>query len=141
MAREIDLTKKLSAADRQYLVDRDRWHDIARADGLTDGDEAREAHKRKLAADPTQVSAPPTVFPQPGTDLPKPPGELEEEDLPYDEWVVADLKQELKVRRDLALAEKTATEEEAATRYSTAGSKADLVARLQQDDEQVAPQQ
>jgi hypothetical protein len=135
MAREIDLTKKLSPEDRQYLVNRDRWRDIAEADGHGDPRRAKreaEANRGSL----TQVALPPTDPQAPAKTLAEVTGRTsDEEDSNYEEWSFDELKAELDDRKAEAL-EGGMSAEEAGRRYSKGGSQKDLVARLRADDEE-----
>jgi len=135
MSREIDLTKKLSDEDRQYLVERDRWRDLALADGHEDIERAkREATE---ANDISQGRRPPTLVGEPArvaeANASQAPVEAEE-DLPYEEWSYDELKAELDARKTDAIAGGMNTED-ANKRYSKGGSQKDLVQRLHDDDE------
>lgn len=143
MSREIDLSKPLSDEDRAYLVDRDRWRDLAVADGHEDI--ARAMREAVEANDVRQGRRPPTVFgeqalvQQANAETPPPPPG-EEEDLPYDQWTFDELKAELDVRKADALADGMG-EDEAKTLYSKGGGQKDLIARLEADDARVTAQQ
>lgn len=140
MSRDIDLSKPLSAADRQYLVDRDRWRDLALADGHEDPERAKRDASE--ANDITQGRRPPTVFgeqalvQQANAETPVEP----EEDIPYSEWTFDELKAELDARKADAIAAGM-SEEDAKKAFSKGGGQNDLVARLEADDERVAPQE
>ena len=140
MSREIDLSQPLSDEDRQYLIDRDRWRDLALADGHEDI--ARAQREATEANDITQGRRPPTVFGeqarvQAANADAAPTSDEGEEDLPYEEWTFDELKNELDVRKADAV-EAGMSEEEAKTLYSKGGGQKDLVARLYADDERVA---
>lgn len=136
MAREIKLDQPLSEGDRKYLADRDRWYDIARADGHDDPRRAKREHQSGAAA-PTQPALPPTDPQVSARDRQEAQASKTpdtEEVLPYEEWSFDDLKAELDDRKAEAL-EGGMSSEDAAKRYSKGGSQKDLVARLKADDE------
>lgn len=140
MSRKIDLSSSLSDDDRQYLVDRERWSDIAIADGHEDPERARR--EAAQAADVKFLRRPPTVFGEQAlvqaANAEQSPSEPEE-DLPYEEWTFDELKAELDVRKADAVAAGM-SEEEAKALYSKGGGQKDLIARLEADDERVAAQ-
>lgn len=142
MAREIKLDEKLSDEDRKYLADRDRWFQIARADGHDDPRRAKAEYVANAAA-PTQIALPPTNPQAPAQTLQDVvgtgSGQQDEVVLPYEEWSFDDLKAELDERKAEAV-EGGMTAEDAGKRYSKGGSQKDLVARLYADDEQRDPQ-
>lgn len=118
MAREIDLTKALSEEDRKYLQDRCMWHKIAIADDAASAAEAQQA-----AVESHEVTTPPVrpetlVGQQAIVNAANETVEEDEEDLPYSEWDYKDLQAELKERG-----------------LNAGGSQADLVKRLEEDDE------
>ena len=139
MVRKIDLSKPLSDDDRQYLVDRDRWRDLATADGHDDPRQARRDAEQGLR--PTQVSS--TVLTPTSPALPprrQDPGDgstevNDQEPVDYNTWTFEDLKAELDDRKAEAI-EAGMPEEEAAKRFSKGGKQKDLVARLEADDDQ-----
>lgn len=139
MAREIDLTKPLSTEDLHYLAQRDRWHQIARAEGHEDPDRAKREYEAE-AFQQTQVSLPPVNPQAPARTLEEvggvpSGGEGEDEELePYEEWTFDDLKAELDDRKAEALGSGM-NAEDAGKRYSKGGSQKDLVQRLYADDE------
>lgn len=139
MSRKIDLSEPLSDEDRQYLVERDRWRDLALADGHEDVDRAkREATE---ANDILQGRRPPTLVGEAAivqqanatADGAEPTGE--EEDLPYDQWTYKALQEEVKVRLQLAL-DDGMPEAEAREKYKAGGKATELVALLEKDDEE-----
>lgn len=148
MSREINLEEPLSEEDRQYLVERDQWRKIAAADGHGDPERA----KREASARWKERRSPSAAPPQPPTvlagDLTTPPagdgdgggdgGSLDEK--PYDEWPYKALQEELKVRKQEALGEGM-EQAQADELYKAGGSQADLVKRLEEDDERAAGQQ
>src|SRR5687768_691635 len=139
MSRQIDLTKKLSDEDRAYLVARDRWRDIALADGHEDVNRAkREATENN---DILQGRRPPTLVGEQALvqQANENPPTSTEEDMDYDSWSFDDLKQELDVRKEEALAEGMSPDE-ANKLFSKGGGQKDLVARLVADDERVGQQ-
>ena len=143
MAREIDLTKKLSDFDRQYLVDRDRWRDLALADGHEDIERAkRDAVERN---DLTQGRRPPTLVGEAAVveeaNAQQAQGPVDPlADKPYEEWPYKALQEELKVRKQEAV-DAGMEQSEADELYKAGGAQADLVRRLEADDERVAGQE
>ena len=133
MARTIDLSKPLSDDDRQYLVTRDRWRDLAEADGHNDPQrarqEAQEGYRRTQVA--STVLSPTSPGQTPRVQEPDAGGDGDEP--PYEEWTFEELKAELKDRKAEAL-ESGMSENEAKERYSLGGSQKDLVDRLYADD-------
>lgn len=128
MSMQVDLSSELTEQERKYLAERGRYADIERADGLTggtaqdlgDGDgsgpqlfpmgsaEARAARREQLQRELAALEEA-----DDDTDA-----ETSADSLPpYAEWTVPDLDAELKVRK-----------------LSTAGTKPEKVARLEQDD-------
>jgi len=142
MSREIDLTKPLTEDERQYLIDRDKWVMLARADGHDDVERAkREAVERN---DITQGRRPPTlVGEQAVVQQINAQMAVEQEnpdplaDKPYDEWPYKALQEELKVRKQEAL-DAGMDQAQADELYKAGGAQADLVKRLEADDERVA---
>lgn len=144
MAREIDITKPLSDADRQYLIDRCAWHKLDQnAQYVQDGEltPPGEVGEAKDFTPPAQVPAPqPTVVgeqllvkqanEQAGQSTPDPLA-----DKPYEEWPFDELKKELDARKADAVAAGM-DEAEATKRYGKGGGQKDLIARLNADDEQ-----
>jgi hypothetical protein len=128
MAREIDLTKPLSDADRQYLVDRCMGHKLAQNEQyMADGEvqSTGTANEAKNLVTPPQVPVPqPTlvgeqaIVQQANADDGE---EVVEEDLPYEEWTFDDLKAEAKARH-----------------LSAGGSAKDIIARLEMNDKEEA---
>jgi|SRR5688500_3524957 len=141
MAREIDLEKKLSDADRKYLSDRDRWRD------LLDNYNRFGGTKPNLPKD----------LPQTGPDATRDalgPGALtpEEErqrlleaqglanggddgsgdEVDYNDMTVPELHEELSGR---AASDDLTDEQRANLAFTKTDKKADLVARLDRDDE------
>lgn len=139
MSRKIDLSEPLSDEDRAYLVDRDRWRDLALADGHEDMDRAkREASE---ANDITQGRRPPTLVGeaarvQAANAEPTPPADPLA-DLPYDQWPYKALQEEVKVRLQEAL-DAGVPEVEAREKFKAGGNTATLVKLLQDDDEENA---
>lgn len=123
MSREIDLTKPLSDADRKYLEDRARHADIALADANSgvEGKSELPAPNVFAATDPSPDRTPAASISS---------TEDAEEDLPYEEWKVDELKAELDVRaqdaEDSDIAESLA--------YTSSDKKADLIKKLEADD-------
>lgn len=133
MARKIDLTKTLSAEDRQYLVDRDRWHDLARADGHEDPAQARRDAEARRAA-PSQPALPPTDPQAPAVQrVPEDQSVDTDEEEDYSAWTYQELQAELKDRRAAAI-ESGMSEAEADERYKAGGKQAELIKRLEADD-------
>lgn len=137
MARVINLEEPLSTEDRQYLVDRCRWAQLAQADGLDSPKEAQRRAAQKLTPDgslaaPTIVVGGPPPEPQEVTGDPL-------ADKPYGEWPYKALQEELKVRQQIAL-EEGMPEAEAKEKYKAGGTQVELVQRLE-DDDAAAPQQ
>jgi hypothetical protein len=139
MSRKIDLSEPLSDEDRAYLVERDRWRDLALADGHEDIDRAkREATE---ANDITQGRRPPTLVGeaarvQAANAEPSPPADPLA-DLPYDRWTYKALQEEVKVRLQLALSDGM-PEVEAREKFKAGGKAAELVKILEDDDEENA---
>lgn len=122
MARKIDLTKKLSGDDRHYLVVRDRWRDLAVADGHNDPRRAqREASQSFSASQRSMPGIDPTAPPpavQPNDPNVNTGGDDDDDALePYEEWNYQDLQAELKERG-----------------LPAGGKQDELVARLYEDD-------
>jgi hypothetical protein len=115
MSRDIDLTRPLSEADRQYLVDRCRWSDIEEADGVSVAPPANVFG----ATDPTPEQNAASVV------------EEVDEEVAYDEMTVADLKAELDARKEDAVDD----DERAALAYGSKENKEDLIKRLEAHDE------
>lgn len=118
MARKIDLTKPLSTEDRHYLVVRDRWRDLAQADGHHDPRRAKKEAEQNFSA--SQRSMPPTspTAPPPAPQPVNPEDPEEEEELePYEDWEYPDLQAELKARG-----------------LPAGGKQEELVKRLYEDD-------
>lgn len=134
MSQEVDFTKPLSDKDRAYLLMRGREIDVARLDeahgvetdpALLAGDgtgpeslqvnsaEAAADRKRRLLNELAEIER--TEQEQGGAIA----DEGDEEEVPYSAWKVSELDAELKERQ-----------------LSTDGTKADKVARLEQNDAQ-----
>lgn len=137
MAREIDLTKPLSDEDRQYLVDRCRWSQLAQADELASAQEAQRAASEEHTPSTPSPQPPTTVVG--GAPVEPTQGATSDEQDPYEEWTYEELKAELDVRKQEALNEGMPTDE-AGKLFSKGGSQKDLVARLYADDERVSGQ-
>lgn len=138
MSREIDLSKPLSDYDRQYLVDRDRWRDLALADGHEDI--ARAKREATEANDITQGRRPPTLVGeaarvQEANAAPAPADPLA--DQPYSEWPYKALQEEIKARLQEAL-DAGVPEVEAREKFKAGGKQADLVKILEEDDAEIA---
>lgn len=138
MSRKIDLSTPLSDEDRQYLVDRDRWQDLANADGHGDPEQSkREAIQGFRTAqehsvpEPTRVGAEAKLAAAEQNPAHQPSSGDEDED--YEDWTFEDLKAELDERKADAVANGM-TQEDANKRYSKGGSQKDLVQRLRDDD-------
>lgn len=143
MSRKIDLTEPLSDEDRQYLVARDRWRDLALADGHEDVDRAkREASE---ANDITQGRRPPTVVGEAAIVQAANEQAAQEPvdplaDVPYSEWPYKALQEEIKVRLQLAL-DAGVPEVEAREKFKAGGNTATLVKILEDDDEENADEE
>lgn len=145
MSRQIDLTSALSDEDRQYLTDRGRHSDIARADAVANGEEWNASSL--TAGDVIGPNDPPPLPPNTGDVNPVPPeernqpwGESMSDDettetnigttggqvMDYEQFTKAQLKAEIE-RRNEAL-------EEGAELLPHSGNKAELIAVLEQDD-------
>lgn len=138
MSREIDLTKELSAEDRQYLVDRDRWRALATADGHDDPERAKR--DAVAANELTQTRRPPTVVTHEAVveEANQQQAAAQENadplaDKPYEEWPYSALQEELKARLQEAL-DAGMAEADARERYKAGGKQADLAQRLTDDD-------
>lgn len=143
MAREIDLTKKLSDEDRAYLEQRDRWRDIqANVDEF--GGEPAKLPKElpQTGSEATQNALGPTSLTreQERESLMAALKALDEADeegdepIEYEKLKVAELKAELDSRK----ADAATDEERANLDYKSGDDKAALIARLDRDDELVA---
>lgn len=104
MARQIDESKPLSKKDRQWLTDWGKFDVIERVDAQFSEDEPEE--------DASEEG-------EPEEDVPFEDGDADEEspDKPYVEWTNDQLRDELGDRE-----------------LSKSGSKAELIARLEEDD-------
>lgn len=134
MSRQIDLTKPLSDEDRQYLTDRDRWRDIATADGaeaasVLPDDSIAGAFGQHPDAVPANAGAAPTD--DAGNPLP-PEGSADasaDQDADnYDDdsaWSYEDLKDEVRERKEAGADDAPALN----------SSREDLIAWLRSNDE------
>lgn len=142
MARDIPLDKALTAEDRRYLRDRGAWGQALeeRVDAQFPPDqEELDAFNARERAD--SVTAPGDIqlrmenaqlreqlaalqAAQRGEGAEE---EGDDEPPPYDQWLVADLQSEIVARNKAN-----------GTTMSTTGNKAELVARLQEDDARTA---
>lgn len=136
MAREIDLTKPLSAEDRQYLVDRCAWSRIAQADQIAaDEAQAKAVEQNEITTpQPTPTATGAAALHAAQTAQEEQAASDDEEEAPYEEWSYDDLKAELDRRKQLEL-DGGMAQEEANKLFSKGGSQKDLVARLYADDE------
>lgn len=128
MGLKIDLYKEggLTEEERTYLEVRDRWHDIAAADGLSGGDEARQRYEARVAEKQSSSGTTGNVDTGDG------------DDTPYEDLTVAKLKAELEDRHRAAVEAGEVDEVEASTRFALTGNKQELIDRLYEDDRLVA---
>lgn len=148
MSRSIDLTSALSDEDRQYLVDRGRLTDIARADAAANGEEWHASTLTEgRSLDP---NGPAPLPPNTGDVNPVPPeqrnhpwGSSMSDDsdqtqeteigntggqlMDYEQFTKAQLKAEIERRNELL--------EEGAELLPHSGNKAELIAVLEADDQ------
>ena len=118
MSRQVDLTKKLSNEDREYLASRSRDYDIARADAIAAGEEFT-------------VPAPvdPMVAPRPSGDTVKsenPEGHIVATEAAHSEEAVQGDKDELTVEELQAILKSKG--------LPVSGKKDELIARLNEAD-------
>lgn len=137
--REIDLTKRLSDEDRKWLEDRDRWRDVA-ANVKEFGGEPAVMPKNLPQSGPESTInqlGPTALTPEQEADSRKAgekaagEGEPEEDQIPYRDMTVDQLKSELDGRKPLA----NSDEERANLNYGSKDNKDRLVERLEKDDE------
>jgi len=120
MARDIDLTKPLSERDREYLLARGREQQVFNNDAQFTNDP--EARARALYIPGTAIDKAEGVLDTPPADA-APDGETEDN---YETWTHDKLQEEIRSRN--------ATYEEE-FQMPVSGTKAELVARLREDDE------
>lgn len=129
MSRQVDLTKKLSQEDRDYLMAWGRYVDVERNDAqfAAEGSEASSdaSEPEKVAESGSEAGSTPDAPPLPDA----PPD--------YDSMKVEELKAELDKRK---AAYETAGDEDGvgAVSYSSTDKKADLVFMLTEDDDAVS---
>jgi SAP domain-containing protein len=115
MSRHIDVSdpSSLTEADLQYLRDRGRLSEVAQLDHQAAIEAAKviPVANERIANAPTRPPVPEELAPPRGAD----------EVPPYEEWSRTDLRKEC-----------------AARKLPTTGKHADLVARLEEDDQQNA---
>ena len=138
MAREIDLTKKLSAEDRKYLEDRDRWRDIqANVDEFGGEPPRLPKDLPQTGSEATQNALGPgalTPEQQEAYRKAQEEGEGSDEEIAYEKMTKAQLQEELDTR-----AKEAATDEERENlKWKASDGKETLVAKLDKDDELVA---
>lgn len=135
MSRNIDLTKKLTEKDREYLESRGRTVEIARNDAQFAG-EGSKGPEEAPTPEQTDAAGSEAASTQ---DAPALPGAQPEGDVKpdYESMKVEDLKAELD-RRKKAYEEAEDEEGVAAVTYSSADKKADLVFMLNEDDSAVS---
>lgn len=114
MSRVIDLDRKLSDEDREYLVHRGRHADVQANDVQFAGAEPDKAPPGALGTEPSLQS---DRVPEAGSD----------EELVYEDMTVAQLKEEIDARNE---------ERDSDSQLSKSGAKADLIAELEADDEE-----
>ena len=146
MSREIDLTKRLSDEDRAYLEQRDRWQDILRNAEEFGGDTSKVALPKELPQtghEATQNALGPTALTREQEResllaaleaLDKADAQEAEDGVDYEAMKVDELKAELDSRK----ADAATDEERANLDYGPKDNKAQLIARLDKDDELVA---
>lgn len=147
MAKEIDLTKPLSAFDLQYLVDRGRWEDIRQNAANLDLPEPVLPSARGIRAQVPRSQLRNTdtfdrIADQLGVklsddegDAPEAPGAPEEpQAVDYTKLTVPQLKEEMDSRRQRYEAEDDTEGVELMT-YAGDARKDDLVSALKLDDE------
>jgi hypothetical protein len=129
MSRQVDLTKKLSAEDRDYLMAWGRYVDVQRNDAQFAG-EGSKAAEGDSGPEKADTSGSDTASVPNGPALPERP-------LDYESMKVEDLKAELDKRK---AAYEEAGDEDGATdvTYSSSDKKADLVFMLTEDDAAVS---
>lgn len=148
MGLKIDLIKAkeegLTDEERTFLETRDRWHDIAFADDLPDGEAARQEYlaserNQRTAGEGQRVQGV-AVYPPIPSETSNTTGNVDagDEDTPYEDLTVPKLKEELKARHKSAVDAGEVEEVEASTRFSISGSKQELIDRLYEDDRLVA---
>lgn len=123
MSRTIDLTEPLSEEDRQYLLDRGREQQVFANDAKFSNDP--EAIRRALYIPGTSVDKAEGVPETPDGPLDD-DGESEDN---YETWTHDALQEEIRRRN----AEDDRDEED---HLAVSGNKAELIARLREDDEQ-----
>lgn len=117
MSRQIDMDKPLSSKDRDYLLERGQGYLVEQLD--------RVAEQNRLAKEAVQRTVGTVDDPDGRPDFTgeqnveqNAPGEDDGDPDVYESWKVPELKQELE-RRELA----------------TSGTKAELISRLEDDDD------
>lgn len=129
MSHEVDLTKKLSPEDRDYLIGRGEYVAVERNDAEFAG-EGSKATEGGSGPDATNTAGSDPASVPNGPALPERP-------LDYEAMKVEELKAELDKRK---AAYEAANDEDGATdmTYSSSDKKADLVFMLTEDDAAVS---
>lgn len=136
MAREIDLSKRLSEDDRQYLYQRNRWKEVKANYEEFGGEEP-------VLPDGVPVTGPASLVNAAGLDALTPEQQAAQQgeesaapddDVDYESMTKPQLQAELDSRK----AEAATEEEQANLDWKAGDNKEQLVARLDRDDELVA---
>jgi hypothetical protein len=126
--RDIDTSdlSKLSKDDLIYLSQRNRLTQEEEAEYLPDGYAGNDFNSEgERLADVENTGDVGTHIPDGGSPPPD-PNSSEEDDTPYEEWTVDELKEEIDARNE---------QRDGESHISKTGNKAELIEALEQDDE------
>lgn len=136
MSREIDFDKKLSDEDREYLYQRNRWKEVKANYERFGGDEPVVPEGVPVTGPDSLVNAAglDAVTPEEQAKYNEASGSSEPSEVDYESMTKADLQAELDDRKSEAQTD----EERENLDWKASENKAELIARLDRDDELVA---